>query len=92
MRLASLVGGLIGLFSILVGVFYFLYKLIFWSSFDLGMAPLVIGIFFLGGIQLIFLGLLGEYIGAILTRVTKRPLVLEKERINFESDKVNLND
>ncbi len=92
MRLACLVGGLIGLFSILVGVFYFLYKLIFWSSFDLGMAPLVIGIFFLGGIQLIFLGLLGEYIGAILTRVTKRPLVLEKERINFESDKVSLND
>jgi len=92
MRLASLVGGLIGLFSIFVGAFYFFYKLIFWNSFDLGMAPLVIGIFFLGGIQLVFLGLLGEYIGAILTRVTKRPLVVEKERINFEPDKVNLDD
>jgi len=92
MRLTSLVGGLIGLFSILVGTFYFLYKLIFWESFDLGIAPLVIGIFFLGGVQLLFLGLLGEYVGTILTRVTKRPLVVEKERVNFASDAVESDD
>jgi hypothetical protein len=50
----------------------------------LGIAPLVIGIFFLGGVQLLFLGVIGEYIGAIFTQVKKRPLVIEKERINFD--------
>ncbi|MEN6360428.1 MAG: glycosyltransferase, partial [Smithella sp.] len=63
---------------------YFIYKLIYWQNFQLGIAPLVIGIFFLGGVQLFFLGVLGVYIGAIFTQVKKRPLVIEKERINFD--------
>ena len=57
----------------------------FWYSFELGLAPIVIGIFMLGGIQLLVLGILGEYIGEILTRVTRRPMVVERERINFDS-------
>jgi len=58
--------------------------LLFWQSFSVGIAPLVIGVFFVGSVQLFFIGILGEYIGAIHTRVHKRPLVVEKERINFE--------
>ena len=69
--------------SFLVGLAYLIYKLIFWQQFSVGLAPAVIGLFFLGSIQLIFLGILGEYIGAIYTQVMNRPLVIEKERINF---------
>ncbi|MGQ0523049.1 MAG: hypothetical protein ACT4P8_05240, partial [Betaproteobacteria bacterium] len=54
-------------------------------SFQLGLAPLVIGMFFIGAVQLVFVGLLGEYIGAIHTQVLRRPLVIERERINFDS-------
>jgi hypothetical protein len=57
--------------------------LVDWQNFSLGLAPVVIGLFFLGSVQLIFLGVLGEYIGAIYTQVMHRPLVIEKERINF---------
>jgi glycosyltransferase involved in cell wall biosynthesis len=71
-------------FSFLVGLGYFLYKVAFWKDFSVGIAPLVIGIFFLGSIQLLFLGVLGEYVGAIHTQVQSRPLVVEKERVNFE--------
>jgi hypothetical protein len=70
--------------SFLAGVGYFLYKLLFWSRFSVGMAPLVIGIFLLGSVQLVFMGILGEYVGAIYTQVQRRPLVTELERINFE--------
>ena len=59
-------------------------KLIFWDQFSLGTAPLIIGLFFLGSVQLFFIGIIGEYIGAIYTQVQKRPLVVEKERINFD--------
>ena len=62
---------------------YLIYKLVDWQYFSLGSAPVVIGLFFLGSIQLFFLGILGEYIGAIYTQVLNRPLVIEKERINF---------
>jgi hypothetical protein len=68
----------------LTGLFYLAYKLLFWQNFTLGLAPLVIGMFFFVSIQLFFIGMLGEYIGAIHTLVQKRPLVLESERINFE--------
>jgi len=68
----------------LVAFFYLSYKLIFWNQFSLGVAPLVIGIFFLGSVQLISVGILGEYIGSIHTRVYNRPLVVERERINFD--------
>jgi hypothetical protein len=69
---------------ILAGFAYFVYKLVFWSRFSAGIAPLMIGIFFFASVQLFFMGILGEYIGAIHTLVQKRPLVFEKERINFE--------
>jgi polyisoprenyl-phosphate glycosyltransferase len=84
LRLASFFGFAISLVSIFIALGYLIYKLIFWYSFQLGMAPLVIGIFFLGGVQLFFLGMIGEYISAIFTQVKKRPLVIEKERINFD--------
>jgi glycosyltransferase involved in cell wall biosynthesis len=84
LRLASFLGFGVSFVSILIALIYLLYKLIFWNNFQLGVAPLVIGIFFLGGVQLFFLGMIGEYVGAIYTQVKKRPLVLEKERINFD--------
>ncbi|HEV2448708.1 MAG TPA: glycosyltransferase, partial [Candidatus Sulfopaludibacter sp.] len=69
---------------ILVAVAYLVYKLLFWNRFTVGMAPLVIGIFFFSSVQLISVGILGEYIGSIHTQVQKRPLVVEQERVNFE--------
>jgi glycosyltransferase involved in cell wall biosynthesis len=77
-------GFFVAAISLLVAAGYFIYKLIYWQNFQLGIAPLIIGIFFLGGTQLFFLGVIGEYIGAIFTQVKKRPLVIEKERINFD--------
>jgi glycosyltransferase involved in cell wall biosynthesis len=83
LRVAVIVGFLTALLSLLLGMFYLFYKIIYWDSFRLGMAPLVIGLFFLGSIQLIFLGIIGEYIGFILTKIQNRPLVFEEKRINF---------
>ncbi len=83
LRLATLAGFLVAVGSLFVALAYFVYKLLFWSSFSLGQAPLVIGMFFIGAVQLFFLGIVGEYVGAIHTQVLKRPLVVEKERINF---------
>ena len=83
LRLATMFGFLSALISFLIGLAYLIYKLIFWYQFSLGSAPLVIGLFFLGSVQLMFLGIVGEYIGAIYTQVMHRPLVIEKERINF---------
>jgi hypothetical protein len=71
---------------LLVGAGYLVYKLLYWNRFSVGIAPLVIGIFFFSSVQLISLGILGEYIGAIYTHVQKRPLVVERERINFEHE------
>jgi len=84
LRLATMTGFIVALMSLLVALGYFGYKLIFWENFQVGMAPLVIGLFFFSSIQLIFIGIIGEYIGAIHTQVLKRPLVIEKERINFD--------
>jgi glycosyltransferase involved in cell wall biosynthesis len=69
--------------SFMMGMIYLAYKLIFWYSFTVGVAPLVLGLFFLGSVQLIALGIIGEYVGSIHTIVQNRPLVTEKERINF---------
>jgi len=63
---------------------YLIYKLVYWDSFQIGLAPLIIGMFFIGAVQLVFVGLLGEYIGSIHTQVLRRPPVIEKERINFD--------
>jgi polyisoprenyl-phosphate glycosyltransferase len=84
LRLASFIGFSVAAVNLLVAAGYFIYKLIYWDNFQLGIAPMVIGIFFFGGVQLFFLGVIGEYIGAIFTQVKKRPLVIEKERINFD--------
>ncbi len=83
LRMATMLGFISAVISFLVGLIYLVYKLLYWNSFELGLAPLVVGIFFFSSIQLIFLGVVGEYVGAIYTQVVKRPLVVEKERINF---------
>jgi polyisoprenyl-phosphate glycosyltransferase len=83
LRIAAMFGFFSALVSFLIGLVYLIYKLIYWYQFSLGSAPLVIGLFFLGSIQLMFLGIVGEYIGAIYTQIMHRPLVIEKERINF---------
>jgi glycosyltransferase involved in cell wall biosynthesis len=80
-------GGFISAFvSFIAGMFYLIYKLIFWSRFTVGVAPLVLGLFFLGSVQLIALGIIGEYVGSIHTSVLNRPLVTERERINFSPE------
>jgi glycosyltransferase involved in cell wall biosynthesis len=84
LRLAAMTGFVVAFLSLTVAFGYFLYKLIFWDSFSLGIAPLVIGMFFFGSVQLFFIGIIGEYIGSIHTQVLKRPLVIEKTRINFD--------
>lgn len=84
LRLASFIGFVVAFLSLLVAVGYFVYKLIYWNSFQVGIAPIVIGFFFFAAVQLFFIGIIGEYIGAIHTQVRKRPLVVEKERINFD--------
>ena len=84
LRLAAMVGIAASIFSFLIAVGYFIYKLVYWDSFTLGTAPMVIGIFFFSAVQLFFIGIIGEYIGSIHTQVLKRPLVVEKERINFD--------
>ncbi|MCR5209544.1 MAG: glycosyltransferase family 2 protein [Lachnospiraceae bacterium] len=73
-----------GFFSFLVGLFYLVFKLIFWDSFNVGIAPVVIGLFFVSSIQLFSIGLLGEYIAVLVRRVTDKPLIIEKEKINFD--------
>ena len=83
LRLATFVGFVAAFISFIIGMFYLVYKLLFWSSFTLGSAPVTIGLFFFASVQLVFLGLLGEYILLIYTHVLKRPLVYEKELLNF---------
>ena len=83
LRLAMMLGFTSAALSLLVALFYLVYKLMFWNSFQLGLAPLVVGIFFFSSVQLFFLGLVGEYVGSIHTYVRHMPLVVEKERINF---------
>jgi glycosyltransferase involved in cell wall biosynthesis len=83
LRLASFIGFTTAILSLLTALAYFIYKIIYWDTFSAGMAPLVIGLFFFSSVQLFFIGIIGEYIGAIHTQVKKRPLVIEKERINL---------
>ena len=83
LRLAAMAGFVLGLISFALAVIYLVLKLIYWNSFPMGTAPLLLAVLFFASVQLFFLGILGEYIGAILTQVLKRPLVIEKERINF---------
>lgn len=84
LRVATVMGMIIAFFCFIVSMFYLFYKLFHWDDFMVGTAPLVIGIFFLGAVQLIFIGLVGEYVGAILGKVKKQMPVIEKELINFD--------
>jgi glycosyltransferase involved in cell wall biosynthesis len=84
LRLMAMSGFLLSFLSLLVALIFFIAKLIYWNSFELGSAPMLIGIFFFGAIQTFFIGVLGEYIGSIHTQVRNMPLVVEIERVNFE--------
>ena len=86
LRMATLIGTGVALVSFIIALVYLVYKLIHWNSFDAGTAPILIGMFFLGAILLVFLGLIGEYILSINERVMNRPLVVEEERLNFDDD------
>ena len=83
LRAMTFVGFCVSILSFFISLIYFFYKIIFWSSFELGMAPLLIGFFFISSIQIILLGLVGEYAVNILIQTRQLPLVIEKERINF---------
>lgn len=84
LRLITLTGFALAALSLLMTVFYLIYKIVFWNRFEVGMAPLVLGLFFFSSVQLLFLGIVSEYIGNIYTKVMSRPLVIEKERVNFD--------
>lgn len=83
LRLATMAGFALSATSLLIAALYLLAKLVFWSQFSLGTAPILIGFFFFMSVQLFFIGIIGEYIGAIYTQVQNRPLVIERERIGF---------
>lgn len=84
LRIMTLGGFILSLILLVVGIFFFIYKIIYWDRFQLGLAPIIIGVFFGISVLIFMLGTLGEYIGVILTQVRKIPLVFEKERINFD--------
>ncbi|NCS29265.1 MAG: glycosyltransferase family 2 protein [Microcystis aeruginosa F13-15] len=84
LRIATFLGFAMSLLSLLVAIGYLIAKLIFWQSFPLGTAPVTVGLFFISSVQLFFIGIIGEYIGLMHMRILKRPLVVERERINFE--------
>lgn len=86
MRACTLLGFFTAFISILIGLIYLILKLVKWDTFDAGSAPILIGVFILGGLQLFFIGFLGEYILSMNTRIMNRPLVIEERRINFDSN------
>ena len=83
LRIMTFIGLTTSILSIIVAAVFFFYKILYWDSFDLGIAPLLIGLFTIGSIQIFLLGFIGEYVMNILTHTRKLPLVIEKERINF---------
>ena len=84
LRLATMLGFALSLLSLVVALGYLIAKLLFWDYFPLGTAPIMVGLFLLASVQLFFIGIIGEYIGLMHMRILKRPLVVERERINFE--------
>ena len=91
LRLATIFGGICAAGSMIIALVYLVMKLIWWDRFPAGMAPMLIGMLFLGSVQLFFIGFLGEYIMSINQRVMKRPLVIEEERLNFDQKRENAN-
>lgn len=92
LRLCTFLGMMCGAFSAIIGLVYLVWKLICWDNFAAGMAPILIGMFFLGAIQLFFIGFIGEYVLSINQRVMNRPLVIEEERVNFSKKAGNSNE
>ncbi len=92
LRLVTFIGFVFALLSMVVGTGYLLAKLLFWNHFSIGIAPVAVGLFFFGSVQLVALGIIGEYIGSIHTMVQARPLVIEKERINFSDAPERMTD
>ncbi len=86
LRVATVLGCIMSFLSFIVGIIYLVMKLKHWHQFTMGTAPMVIGMFFLGSVQLLFIGLVGEYVGAVLRKVTKQLPVIEKELINFDDE------
>src|SRR5262249_41076122 len=84
LRIVNFTGFLGAAFCLLVVFLYLADKLLFWNSFNVGVAPLVIGFFLLGSLQMIFMGIIGEYVGNIHSLAQNRPLVFEEQRVNFE--------
>lgn len=87
LRLATIVGFVMSAISMLIALVYLVLKLVLWDQFPMGTAPILIGVFIFGSIQLFFIGLLGEYILSINTRLLNRPLVIEEDRINFREER-----
>ena len=86
LRLATFAGFFVGFASFALGIVYLILKLMYWNRFAAGQAPILLGMLFLGAVQLLFIGFLGEYIISINSRVMKRPLVVEERRLNFDDE------
>lgn len=86
LRLGTYIGAFIAFCSILVAIFNVILKLMYWDSYNAGMASLTAGIFFFSAVQIMFIGIVGEYVGEILNRMNKHPMVVEKERLNFDNE------
>ncbi len=86
LRLATFAGFAVGFLSLIIGLGYLVFKLLYWDMFAAGQAPILIGMFFLGAVQLTFIGILGEYIMSMNSRIMNRPLVVEEKRINFDEE------
>jgi len=84
LRVATFAGFTGAALSFFIALVYLILKLVFWNTFSFGLAPMLIGVFFIASLQLVFLGVMGEYVGAIYTQIQKRPYAVELERINFE--------
>ncbi|KAF0226207.1 MAG: glycosyl transferase [Erysipelotrichaceae bacterium] len=91
LRVSTYLGLITATLCVVIGFVYFVLKIVYWESFNFGITPVLLGQFFTGAVQLVSLGIIGEYIGAILTRVKRRPMVIEKQSFNFTKDKPNSN-
>jgi hypothetical protein len=92
LRIATILGFVVGTISMIIALVYLALKLIYWDTFMAGMAPVLLSVLILGSLQLFFLGFLGEYVLSINKRVMKRPLVIEEERLNFDSNILGIDE
>ncbi|MGO0906037.1 glycosyltransferase family 2 protein [Clostridioides difficile] len=92
MRIATFIGGFVGIISLVIAIIIFINKILNWNTYPIGVAALTVGVFFIGAVQLFFIGILGEYILSINTRTLKRPLVVVEKKINFEDGDVEIEE